>query len=141
MADKKASESFTAEEKAAMRQRAKELKENATRDEDAKAVLDAIAAMKPADRAIAERVHAVVIGAAPQLAPKTWYGMPAYALDGKIVCSLKPSDKFKERYSTFGFNDPAQLDDGTMWPVSFAITSLSAANEKQIAALVTKAVG
>ena len=129
---------FTAEEKAAMKARAKELKANA--DGEA-AVRDAIAAMSPKDRALAKRVHELVKDAAPDLSPKTWYGMPAYAKDGKVVCFFRNAGKFKERYSMFGFNDSAKLDDGSMWPIAFALTELTAADEKKIRTLVKKAVG
>jgi uncharacterized protein YdhG (YjbR/CyaY superfamily) len=129
---------FTAEEKAAMRARARELKDQADGES---AVRAAIAAMPPKDRAIAKRLHELVKGAAPELSPKTWYGMPAYARDGKVVCFFRNASKFKERYAMFGFNDTAKLDDGSMWPVAFALTELTAADEAKIAALVKKAVG
>jgi uncharacterized protein YdhG (YjbR/CyaY superfamily) len=129
---------FTAEEKAAMKARAKELKANADGET---AVRDAIAAMSPKDRALAKRVHELVKDAAPELTPKTWYGMPAYAKDGKVVCFFRNAGKFKERYSMFGFNDNAKLDDGSIWPIAFALTELTAADEKKIRALVKKAVG
>jgi uncharacterized protein YdhG (YjbR/CyaY superfamily) len=131
-------EGFTAEEKAAMRARARELKDQADGES---AVRAAIAAMPPKDRAIAKRVHELVKAAAPELSPKTWYGMPAYAKDGKVVCFFRNASKFKERYAMFGFNDTAKLDDGSMWPVAFALTELTAADEAKIAALVKKAVG
>ena len=135
MADKKA---FTAEEKAAMRARAKELK--ASEDGD-KAVSEAITAMAPADRALAKRVDELVRAAAPGLTPKTWYGMPAYAnKDGKVICFFKNAGKFKARYSELGFNDVAKLDAGSMWPTVFALTKLSQADEKKITALVKQAV-
>jgi uncharacterized protein YdhG (YjbR/CyaY superfamily) len=134
MAEKKG---FSAEEKAAMRARARELK-NKTDGETA--VREAIAAMSPQDRAIANRVHELVKAAAPELTPKTWYGMPAYARDGKVVCFFRDAGKFKERYAMLGFNDIARLDNGAMWPVAFALTELTAAEEKKIAALVKKAV-
>ncbi|WP_354498112.1 DUF1801 domain-containing protein [Mycetocola sp. 2940] len=132
-----------------MKERAKELKAEARRDErDAKArekgeadLLAKIAEMSDGDRAIAERVHAVITEAAPSLLPKTWYGMPAYARDGEVVCFFQPADKFSARYSTLGFNDPAQLDDGTMWATSFALTKLTPEDEEKIAALVRRAVG
>jgi uncharacterized protein YdhG (YjbR/CyaY superfamily) len=133
----KASKGFTAEERAAMRARAKELKMAADGES---AVREALAAMSPNDRALGERVHAIVKEAAPELSPKTWYGMPAYAKDGKIVCFFRNAAKFKERYATFGFNDIAKLDDGSMWPVAYALTELTAADEKRIRALVKKAV-
>jgi uncharacterized protein YdhG (YjbR/CyaY superfamily) len=135
---------FTADEKAAMRERAKEAKAEARRGADRAAgeqdLLAKIAEMPKSDRALAERFHAIVTAAAPDLDPKTWYGMPAYAKDGKIVCFFQAADKFKARYATFGFNEDARLDDGTMWPTSWALTKLTAANEAQIGALVKKAV-
>jgi uncharacterized protein YdhG (YjbR/CyaY superfamily) len=137
----KAGTGFTSEEKSAMRQRAKEQKAAATRAEEESAALAAIAAMSGPDRAMAERLHAIITANVPSLAPKTWYGMPAYAnKDGKIVCFFQPAEKFKTRYATFGFNDIARLDDGDMWPVAFALTELTAADEARIAALVKKAV-
>ncbi len=130
---------FTAEERAAMRARARELKEQA--DGEA-AVQAAIKAMSPQDRAIAKRVHELVKAAAADLTPKTWYGMPAYAnKDGKVVCFFRNAGKFKERYAMFGFNDSAKLDEGSMWPVAFALTKLTRAEEAKIRALVKKAVG
>jgi uncharacterized protein YdhG (YjbR/CyaY superfamily) len=135
---KKKSDGFTAEEKAAMKARVKELK---TAAEGESAVLEAIKAMSPRDRALATKFHAVVKAAAPELTPKTWYGMPAYAKDGKVVCYFRNADKFKERYAMFGFNDSAKLDDGSMWPVAFALTELKAADEAKIRALLKKAVG
>jgi uncharacterized protein YdhG (YjbR/CyaY superfamily) len=128
---------FTAEEKAAMRARARELKE---KTDGESAVRASIAAMSPADRAIAKRLHELVKAAAPDLTPKTWYGMPAYAKDGKVVCFFRDAGKFKERYAMFGFNDSAKLDNGAMWPIAFALTKLTAGEEKKIAALVKKAV-
>ena len=128
---------FTAEEKAAMRARARELK---NKEDGETAVLAAIAAMSPSDRAIAKRLHELVKAAGPNLSPKTWYGMPAYAQDGKVVCYFRDAGKFKERYAMFGFNDKAKLDDGSMWPVAFAVTKLTAADEAKISALVKKAV-
>ena len=133
--------SFTAEERAAMRERSKETKKNASKAEDAQAVLDKIAEMPDEDREIAERIHAVVTKAVPELDPKLWYGQQAYAKDGKIVCFYQNPAKFKTRYGTLGFNDPAMLDDGNMWPTSFAVIKLTAADEKRIAELVKKAVG
>jgi uncharacterized protein YdhG (YjbR/CyaY superfamily) len=133
----KKKDGFTAEEKAAMRARTKELKANA--DGEA-AVREAIAAMAPKDRAIAKRLDELIKAAAPELSPKTWYGMPAYAKDGKVVCYFRNAGKFKDRYSTFGFNDAAKLDDGSMWPTAFALTELTAADEKKISALVKRAV-
>ena len=139
-----ASEGWTDEERAAMKEHAAELKRAAGKGaakaaEEAQACLDKIAEMAESDRVIAERVHAIVTGAAPQLAVKTWYGMPAYAQDGKVVCFFKPAEKFKVRYATLGFNDAAALDDGNMWPTEFAVTKLTAVEEKRIAALVTQA--
>jgi uncharacterized protein YdhG (YjbR/CyaY superfamily) len=131
-------EGFTAEEKAAMRARARELKD---KTDGETAVRAAIAGMAPKDRAIAKRVHELVKAAAPDLTPKTWYGMPAYAKDGKVVCYFRDAGKFKERYGMLGFNDSAKLDDGSMWPVAFALTKLTAADEAKIAKLVKKAVG
>jgi uncharacterized protein YdhG (YjbR/CyaY superfamily) len=137
----KESKGFTAEEKAAMRERAQELKAEGRKADGEKAVLAKIAEMPEADRALAERLHEIVKASAPALSPKTWYGMPAYANeDGKVVCYFTPADKFKERYATFGFNATANLDEGTMWPTSFALQELTAANEKRIATLVKKAV-
>ena len=135
----KKKDGFTAEEKAAMRARAKELK--ATEDGET-AVQEALAKMTPKDRALGKRIHAVVKESAPDLRPKTWYGMPAYAnKDGKVVVFYRDAAKFKERYAMLGFNDTANLDSGKMWPVAFALTELTAADEKKIAALVKKAVG
>jgi len=131
-------EGFTAEEKAAMRARARELKE---KTDGESAVRDAIAAMSPQDRAIAKRLHELIKATAPDLTPKTWYGMPAYAKDGKVVCFFRDAAKFKERYAMFGFNDTAKLDEGSMWPVAFALPKLTAADEARIGALVKKAVG
>jgi uncharacterized protein YdhG (YjbR/CyaY superfamily) len=130
---------FSAEEKAAMKARAKELKAN---EDGETAVREAIAKMTPADRALAKKVHELVRAAAPSLVPKTWYGMPAYAnKDGKVVCFFRDAGKFKERYAMFGFNDSAKLDQGSMWPIAFALTKLTAADETKIRALVKKAVG
>jgi uncharacterized protein YdhG (YjbR/CyaY superfamily) len=134
----KEKEGFSAEEKAAMRARARELKDKT--DGEA-AVTAAIAGMAAPDRAIAKRVHELVKAAGPDLTPKTWYGMPAYARDGKVVCFFRDAGKFKERYAMLGFNDSARLDDGSMWPVAFALTKLTAADEARISALVKKAVG
>ena len=139
------SEGFTADEKAAMRERAKELRAEARRGKDRAAgesdLLEKIAEMPKGDRDMATRLHAIVTKTAPDLMPKTWYGMPAYARDGKIVCFFQSAAKFGARYATFGFNDTAKLDDGTMWPTSFALKKLTAADEKKIVALVKKAVG
>jgi uncharacterized protein YdhG (YjbR/CyaY superfamily) len=141
----KSSKGFTEEERAAMKERAKELKaeERANRDRAAgeRDVLEKIAEMPKADRTIAERVHAIVTDSAPALSPKTWYGMPAYAKDGKVVCFFQSAAKFKSRYATLGFSDRAGLDDGDMWPTSFALRKLTATEEKKIARLVKKAVG
>ena len=135
--DKK-SDGFTAEEKAAMRARAKELKAAADGEE---AVLTALAAMSSDDRALGERIHAIVKETAPDLTPKTWYGMPAYAnKDGKVVLYFRNAEKFKERYAMLGFNDSASLDDGSMWPVAFALTKLTKADEARIAKLLKQAV-
>jgi uncharacterized protein YdhG (YjbR/CyaY superfamily) len=133
------SEGFSAEERAAMKERAKETRGKKSGDGEAD-LLQKIAEMGDADRAMAERIHAVITEAAPDLEPKTWYGQPAYAKDGKVVVFFQAASKFKTRYATLGFNDVAKIDDGTMWPTSFALTSLTAADEKKIAALVTKAV-
>lgn len=134
------SETFSKEEKAAMRAAAAERRRKASPEEHAAEVIEKIAAMAPADRAIAEAIHRVVLATAPQLQPKTFYGMPAYALDGKVVCFFQDAGKFKVRYCTFGFQDAANLDDGDIWPTSFAIKSMSPDVEKRIAALVTQAV-
>jgi uncharacterized protein YdhG (YjbR/CyaY superfamily) len=143
MAERKsAKKTFTADERAAMKERAQELKAEASKADGEKALLAKIAEMKGSDRAIAKRIHAIVKGAAPELAPKTWYGMPAYAdKDGKIVCFFQSAQKFKSRYATLGFNDRANLDDGVMWPTSFAVKKLTDAEEKKIVKLVKKAVG
>ena len=136
---------FTADEKAAMRERAKELKaeERANKDRAAgeRDLLAKVAEMPDADRSMAERIHEIVTASAPDLAPKTWYGMPAYARDGKIVCFFQAADKFKARYATFGFDEDAHLDEGSMWPTAWALTSLTAADEARIGELVKKAVG
>ena len=132
---------FTAEEKAAMKNRAKELKAEQEMADGESAVLAAIAEMTESDHAMAERLHKIIKASAPALSAKTWYGMPAYAnKDGKIVCFFQPAQKFKTRYATFGFNDDANLDDGGLWPVAFALKELTAAEEKKISALVKKAV-
>ena len=136
---------FTAEERAAMKEYVQELK--GAKVEGAEVVLAKIATMKEPDRTMAKRLHAVVMASAPNLVPRTWYGMPAYAQtgkdgkDGKVVCFFQGAHKFKTRYATFGFSDKANLDDGNMWPNSFALKELTAAEEKKIAALVKKAVG
>jgi uncharacterized protein YdhG (YjbR/CyaY superfamily) len=141
---KKSSKGFTAEEKAAMKERAKELKaeERANRDRAVgeRALLDKLAELPPADRKMAKRIHAIVTASAPDLWPRTWYGMPAYAKDGKVVCYFTPASKFKERYATFGFNATANLDQGNMWPTSFALQKLTEAEEKKLGTLVKKAV-
>ena len=134
----KTKEGFSAEEKAAMRARARELKD---KTDGESAVRAAIAEMSPKDRALAKRLHELVKATAPDLSPKTWYGMPAYAKDGKVVCFFRNATKFKERYAMFGFNDSAKLDEGSMWPVAFAVKELTAADEAKIGALVKKAVG
>jgi uncharacterized protein YdhG (YjbR/CyaY superfamily) len=131
---------FTAEEKGAMRERAQELKAAAGKAEGESAVLAKIAAMQASDRVMAKRLHAIVKASAPVLSPKLWYGMPAYAKDGKIVCFFQDAQKFKTRYATLGFNDAANLDEGAMWPVAFALKELTAADESRIGAMVKKAV-
>jgi len=136
----KKSNGFTAEERAAMKERARELKAAQGKADGDKAVLAKIAKMPKPDRVMAERIHAIVKASAPDLSPRTWYGMPAYAKDGKVVCYFQDAAKFKSRYATFGFNDAANLDAGNMWPTSFALTELTAAEEKKIGALVKKAV-
>jgi uncharacterized protein YdhG (YjbR/CyaY superfamily) len=142
----KKSKGFTAEERAAMRERARELKADARRGPRAdKAdgesdVLAKIAEMPKTDRAMAKRLHALIKASAPELSPKTWYGMPAYAKDGKVVCFFQSAQKFNSRYATFGFSDTANLDKGAMWPTSFALKELTAAEEAKIGALVKKAV-
>jgi uncharacterized protein YdhG (YjbR/CyaY superfamily) len=141
MSAKKKSKGFTAEERAAMKERARELKAEANREDGERALLAKVAEMPKSDRAMAKRIHEIVKANAPGLSPKTWYGMPAYANDeGKVVCFFQSADKFKARYATFGFNDSANLDKGAMWPTSFALNELTAADEKKIAALVKKAV-
>jgi len=145
----KKSKGFTDEERAAMKERAQELKAEARRGPRAKKdkadgegdVLAKIAEMPGPDRAMAERLHAIVKASAPALSPRTWYGMPAYAKDGKVVCFFQSAQKFKTRYATFGFSDKASLDEGAMWPTSFALKELTAAEEARIGALVKKAVG
>ena len=140
MAEK--SKGFTKEERAAMKERAQELKAAARRGKanGESDLLAKIAEMPEPDRVLAERLHAIVKASAPALSPKTWYGMPAYAKDGKVVCFFQSADKFKSRYATFGFSDEANLDEGTMWPTSFALKKLTAAEEAKIGALVKKAV-
>src|SRR5919106_694647 len=136
----KASKGFTKEERAAMKERAQELKAEARRADGEKAVLAAIAKMPEPDRSMGKRLHALIKASAPTLSPKTWYGMPAYAKDDKVVCFFQSADKFKSRYATFGFNDTANLDQGAMWPTSFALRELTATDEARISALVKKAV-
>lgn len=142
----KASKGFTAEERAAMREHTEELNAAARRGPSASKadgegdVLAKIAEMPEPDRAMAERLHAIVKATAPDLSPRTWYGMPAYAKDGNVVCFFQSAQKFKTRYATFGFSDKANLDEGAMWPTAFALTELTAADEARIAALVKKAV-
>jgi len=131
---------FTAEERAAMKERARELKAEAAKADGEKALLEKVAEMKGTDRAMATRLHELITAAAPILTPKTWYGMPAYAKDDKIVCYFKSAEKFKSRYATFGFEEAANLDDGAMWPTCWALKELTAADEKRIATLVKKAV-
>ena len=135
--DKKAAKGFTADERAAMKDRVKELKGKGDGETD---VLEAIAKMQGSDRAMAQRIHTLVKAAAPELSPKTWYGMPAYARDDQVVCFFQSAQKFKSRYATLGFSDKAKLDDGSMWPSAFALTKLTAAEEARITALVKKAV-
>ena len=141
------SKGFTADERAAMQERSQELKAEAKRGKSAKKadgesdVLAKIAEMPEPDRALAERIHAIVKASAPELAPKTWYGMPAYAKDGKVICFFQSASKFNTRYATFGFQHDAKLDEGDMWPVTFALLKLTDADEARIAALVKRAVG
>ena len=138
-----ASQRFTAEERAAMRERARELKvvrSRATGASDESAVLAKIAEMPEPDRAMAERLHALIRSVAPELAPRTWYGMPAYAKDGSVVCFFQDARKFKTRYSTLGFSDKAALDDGDLWPVAFALKELTAATEARITELLRRAI-
>jgi uncharacterized protein YdhG (YjbR/CyaY superfamily) len=137
---RKAAEGFTPEERAAMKERARELKAEKNKAEAESDLLAKIAEMPQRDRVMAERLHAIVKDTAPELSPRTWYGMPAYAKDGKIVCFFQSAAKFKSRYATFGFNDTANLDAGAMWPTSFALKELTDAEERKIRALVRKAV-
>ena len=143
-AGNKTSKGFTADERAAMKARAQELKAEAraskNRADGDRDLLAALAAMKEPARALAQRLHAIIEASAPDLWPKTWYGMPAYAKDGKVVCFFKSAGKFNSRYATFGFEEAANLDEGAMWPTSFALKELTAADEKKIAALVKKGV-
>jgi uncharacterized protein YdhG (YjbR/CyaY superfamily) len=139
---RKSSAAFTDEERSAMKNRAQEVKSargGASPEDDAKAVLAKIAELSASDREMAEAIHAVVVSAAPELAPRLWYGMPAYAKGGKVVCFFQPAMKFKARYATLGFNDPANLDNGSMWPTAYALIRVTAAEEKKIAALVKRA--
>jgi len=139
--DTQNSKGFTAEEKAAMKERAKELKAEAQKADGESALLAKIAEMQEPDRAMAKRLHEIIKASAPDLSPKTWYGMPAYAnKDGKVVCFFQSAQKFNARYATFGFNDVANLDEGAMWPTAFALKELTAAEEARIIALVKKAV-
>jgi len=139
-------EGFTDEERAAMKEHAQELKARTRRGPDGaeadeeSAVLAKIAEMTDSDRAIAERIHAIIMAGAPELSPRLWYGSPAYAKAGKVVCFFQPAQKFKSRYATIGFNDPANLDEDSMWPVAFALTRLNAEDEKRISSLVKRAV-
>ena len=139
-AHRKSSSGFTAEERAAMKQRAKELKAAENREEGERLLREAIAKMKEPDRKMAKRVDALVMAAAPDLSPRTWYGMPAYAKDDKVVCFFQDAQKFKSRYATFGFSDEASLDKGGMWPTSFALMELTPAEEAKITTLVKQAV-
>jgi uncharacterized protein YdhG (YjbR/CyaY superfamily) len=131
---------FTAEERAAMKERAKELKAEAAKADGEKALLEKVAEMKGSDRAMATRLHEIITAAAPELSPKTWYGQPAYAKNGKIVCFFQPAEKFDTRYAALGFTDEANIDQGAMWPTSWALEELTAAEEKTIVTLVKKAV-
>jgi uncharacterized protein YdhG (YjbR/CyaY superfamily) len=143
MAERKPATGFTDEERAAMRERAKELKaaRRPGKEDGEGEVLAKIAEMREPDRAMAERLHEIIKASAPTLAPRTWYGMPAYAKDGKVLCFFQTRHKFKTRYATFGFSDKANLDEGTMWPNAFALMELTPADEARIAALLKKAVG
>ena len=134
------SQKFTAEERAAMRERANELKASKDRAAAEKHVLAKIAEMQPSDRAMAKKIHAIVKKTAPELAPRTWYGMPAYSNDENVVCYFRPAEKFKSRYATLGFSDRANLDKGEMWPTDFALKKITPAEEKKITALVKQAV-
>lgn len=146
MAAKQTEGGFSNVERAAMKERAAELKASRgsgskKKEKEYQACLDAIAAMPDDDRVIAERIHAMVTTAAPELDPKTWYGMPAYARDGKVVCFLQVGSKYDSRYATFGFQDAARLDDGNVWPTTFAVTALTTADESMLAGLVRRALG
>jgi hypothetical protein len=136
----KKSTGFTADERAAMKERARELKAEAEKADGESAVLAKIAEMQGSDRTMAKRLHEIIKASAPELSPKTWYGMPAYARDGKIICFFQSAQKFQARYATLGFNDGANLDEGSMWPTAFALKELTAAEEARISALVKKAV-
>jgi len=136
----KKSKGFTAEERAAMKERAREQKAEAQKADGERAVLAKIAEMRAADRTMAERIHAIIKASVPELSPKTWYGMPAYARDRKVVCFFQSAQKFDTRYATFSFSDKANLDEGAMWPTSFALKELTAAEEAKIGALVKRAV-
>jgi uncharacterized protein YdhG (YjbR/CyaY superfamily) len=142
MSAKKATQTkgFTAEERAAMKERAQELKAEAAKADGEKVLLAKVAEMRGSDRAMAKRLHAIIKTSAPDLSPKTWYGMPAYAKDGKVVCFFQSAEKFNSRYATFGFSDEANLDQGAMWPTSFALKELTAVEEAKIGELVKKAV-
>ncbi len=139
-ATSKKSKGFSAEERAAMKERAQELKAEAAKADGESALLAKVAEMKGTDRTMAKRIHAIVKASAPALSPKTWYGMPAYAKDGKVVCYFQSAEKFNSRYATFGFSDEANIDQGVMWPTSFALKKLTAAEEAKIGKLVKKAV-
>jgi uncharacterized protein YdhG (YjbR/CyaY superfamily) len=132
---------FSAEERAAMKERAKEQKAEAQKADGERAVLAKIAEMDPEDRAMAQRLHEIVMTSAPELSPRTWYGMPAYARDGKVVCFFQSAQKFNTRYATFSFSDKANLDDGAMWPTTFALKELTGAEEARISELVKRSVG
>src|SRR5919206_2253799 len=136
----KKSEGFTAEERAAMKERARELKAEAQKADGGRAVLAKIAEMQGQDRAMGERLHEIIKASAPVLSPKTWYGMPAYAKDGKVICFFQSAHKFNSRYATLGFSDTANLDDGAMWPVTFALKELTDAEEAKIRALLKRAL-
>jgi uncharacterized protein YdhG (YjbR/CyaY superfamily) len=131
---------FTAEERAAMKERSRELKAPGTKADGESDVLAKIAEMQKPDRVMAERLHALITGSTPELSPRTWYGMPAYARDDKVLCYFKPAAKFKTRYATLGFSDKANLDEGAMWPVEFALTAWTGSEEKRISELVKRAV-
>ncbi len=136
----KTAQGFTQEERAAMKERARELKASADKAEEESAVLAKIAEMPEPDRTMAKRIHAIIKASAPALSPRLWYGMPAYAIDGKIICHFQDAGKFKMRYATLGFSDKANLDHGAMWPVAYALKELTAADEEKIAALVKQAL-